>query len=333
MEFFLPIEFNRLSEPISYRDRILLIGSCFTEHIGNALLDYKYNVLQNPNGILFGPDAVSESLKNYVSAKMYSDADLFQLNGVWYSWDHHSRYAATTASQTISLINDSQHAGHEFIKAADWIIITLGSSFTYELTDAASKASKSKGDAVANCHRAPANWFKKRMLAIEETAELIHGAINLVRRKNPEVRFLFTISPVRHVRDGVIENNRSKARLLEAVHTICATTRDCYYFPAYELVIDVLRDYRFYDIDLVHPNYAATTYVMQKFSEHCIESGSLLLMQEVKKIVTARRHKALQPESDAHRRFLMDMFNRTTELQLKHPFLDLKEEIQYFLNS
>jgi GSCFA family len=147
---------------------------------------------------------------------------------------------------------------------------------------------------------------------------------------NPDLRIIFTISPVRHIRDGVVDNNRSKARLIEAVHRIIGKFDNLYYFPAYELVIDVLRDYRFYDVDHAHPNYMATEFVLEKFSETCIDEFSQQLMQDVKKIIIARKHKAFQPKTKAHHSFLMNYFEKVKTLQKEFPFLDLKEELVYF---
>ncbi|MGB3154209.1 MAG: GSCFA domain-containing protein, partial [Chitinophagaceae bacterium] len=146
----------------------------------------------------------------------------------------------------------------------------------------------------------------------------------------PKLNIIFTVSPVRHIRDGVVENNRSKARLIESVHQMVSRFEQAHYFPAYELVIDVLRDYRFYDIDLVHPNYAATEFVLEKFAENCMEEQTQQLMQEVKKIVIARKHKAFQPTTKAHQQFLHTHFEKASAMQQKYPFLDLTEEVVYF---
>jgi hypothetical protein len=159
---------------------------------------------------------------------------------------------------------------------------------------------------------------------------MLEKTLNELTRFNPNLKFIFTVSPVRHIRDGVVENNRSKARLIEVVHYLVSKFETAHYFPAYELVIDVLRDYRFYDIDLVHPNYPATEYVLEKFSETCIDPGTREIMQEVKKIVAARMHRAFQPETKAHGQFLKSHFEKAVALQKKYPFLDLKEEIRYF---
>jgi len=330
MDLLLNIDLKKLAPSVSYQDKIMLVGSCFTEHIGNALGELKFQVLQNPNGILFGPDAVCKTLLSYVDNKKYTKADLFQLNEVWNSWQHHSRFSTINADEAISIINESQQVAHQFLKQADWLFITLGSSFTYMLTQLADTTSQSIGDAVANCHRAPANWFTRKMLEIEDIKLMLEDCLKQLKKFNPELKFLFTVSPVRHIRDGVVENNRSKARLIESVHYIDAKFESAYYFPAYELVIDVLRDYRFYDIDLVHPNYPATKFVLEKFAESCIDEETRLLMQEIKKIVIARKHKPFQPQTKAHQQFLISHFEKANVLQKKYPFLNLEDELVYF---
>jgi GSCFA family len=334
MQFQLPIEIKPLSKPVTYHDKILLMGSCFTEHIGNALEELKFSVLQNPNGILFDPVSVCRSLVSYVANKKYTEADLFQLNEVWHSWNHHSRFSNINPGEAVRIVNESQQTAHEFLKQADWIIITLGSSFYYRLSKLAESPktppSEGLGEAVANCHRAPAQWFNKHLLDISETVSMLDDCIQQLLHFNPKLNFIFTVSPVRHIRDGVVENNRSKARLIESVHRIVGKYEQAHYFPAYELMIDVLRDYRFYDIDLVHPNYPATEFVLEKFAESCIDPASQELMKEVKDIVIARKHKAFQPETKAHQQFLMTYFEKTKALQKKYPFLDLKEELVYF---
>jgi hypothetical protein len=330
MQFQIPIDIKRLPKPINYKDKIMLIGSCFTEHIGNALGDLKYQVCQNPNGILFGPDSVCKSLKAYIEDKKYSKEDFFQLNEIWNSWQHHSKFSNINLEEAVSEVNKSQQQAHDFLKNANWLIITLGSSFTYRLTINADLANEKVGHGVANCHRAPSNWFSKELLEIEEIEELLNTTIKNLLTFNKNLNIIFTVSPVRHIRDGVVENNRSKARLIEAIHSTISKYNQVFYFPAYELVIDVLRDYRFYDIDLVHPNYMGTEFVLNKFAENCIDEESQLLMQEIRKIVIARKHRAFQPATKAHQQFLNAYLEKTKELQLKYPFLDLEKEISYF---
>lgn len=330
MDFMINIDLKKLPEPIKYGDKIMLMGSCFTEHIGNALSDLKFEVLQNPNGILFGPDAVCKSLLSYIDNKQYTADDLFYLNEVWNSWDHHSRFSHINKDECLQGINQSQQRAHNFLKVADWLIITLGSAFSYYLIPQPAFHQWKGGATVANCHRAPANWFNKEMLEIEAIKEMLVSCLEQLKTFNPRLKCIFTISPVRHIRDGVVENNRSKARLIEAVHQTVGKFESAFYFPAYELVIDVLRDYRFYDVDMVHPNYPATEFVLEKFSETCITEASQQLMKEVRQIVIARKHRPFQPETKAHQQFLSAHFEKTKLLQDKYPFLNLKEELVYF---
>ena len=281
MQFQIPIEIKTLPRPITYQDKLLLTGSCFTEHIGNALGELKFSVLQNPNGILFDPVSVCKSLLSYIEPKKYDETGLFQLNEVWHSWQHHSRFSNMNPAMAVKTINASQQKAHDFLKEANYIILTLGSSFLYRLRAEAPIAGSRLGEGVANCHRAPAQWFDKYLLEIEETSSMLDDCLKKLLQFNPRLNIIFTVSPVRHIRDGVVENNRSKARLIESVHRVVSQFEQAYYFPAYELVIDVLRDYRFYDIDLVHPNYPATEFVLEKFSEACIGEEARELMQEV----------------------------------------------------
>lgn len=334
MEFMIDIDLKKLPFPINYRDKILLTGSCFTEHIGNNLLELKFSVLQNPNGILFDPTSVCKSLISYVQNKKYTESDLFQLNEAWHSWQHHSRFSNIDKQMCLKNINDMQAKTHQFLKEADWIIITLGSSFSYRLTELANSLEANSpgkvGEPVANCHRAPAQWFNKHLLEIGEMITSLEDCVRQLLHFNAKLKFLFTVSPVRHTRDGVIENNRSKARLIEAIHHIVNKFEKAHYFPAYEIVIDVLRDYRFYDVDLVHPNYTATGFVLEKFAESCISEESQQLMSEVKKIVIARKHKPFQPGTKAHLSFLASHYEKTRALKEQFSFIDFTEELNYF---
>lgn len=309
MQFMLDIRISSPEPLIAYTDTILVVGSCFTEHIGGRLARLKFSVLQNPHGILFDPLSVAKSLESYIENKQYNADDLIMLNEVWQSWQHHSAFSGVDQEKVIQKMNASQQAAHQFLKQADWMIITLGSSFFYQLLDQAMP--------VANCHRAPASWFQKRMLDIDETVIALDRCIERLFQFNPRLKVIFTVSPVRHIRDGVIENNRSKARLIESVHQLADKHKQVYYFPAYELVIDVLRDYRFYDIDLVHPNYAATEYVFSKFSDSYIEPESRKLMDDLKEIITAFNHKPFQPSTQAHRQFLTNYLKKFNSLSKK----------------
>jgi hypothetical protein len=325
MQFFSTINIRLLDPFISYRDKILLTGSCFTEHIGNFLIETKFNALQNPNGILFDPVSVSSSLLSYIQNKKYIEEDLFYLNEAWNSWQHHSRFSDPDKAECLNNINESQQQAHDFLKDADWLIITLGSAFTYKLVEGS--------ESVVNCHKAPAQNFIKHLNTIEEIITAFDGVIHQLFHFNSKLKIIFTISPVRHLRDGVVDNNRSKARLIEAVHHLVNKFDKLYYFPAYELVIDVLRDYRFYDVDLAHPNYAATQFVLEKFSESCFDQSTRDLMEEIKKIAIAKKHKPFNPQSSLHKKFLQQQLEKTKRILQMHPYLNFEEEIKYFSES
>jgi hypothetical protein len=325
MDFQVPIQIESLEKGISYQDKILLTGSCFTEHIGDRLSELKFTTLQNPNGILFDPHSVASSIVSYVRNQSYEKSELIYLNELWQSWQHHSRFSNTDLDECLSVINQSQANAHQFLKSANWLIITLGSAFSYRLIEG--------NIPVANCHRAPAQYFDKHLMTIEEINTVLDNCLHQLFQFNPQLRVLFTISPVRHIRDGVIENNRSKARLIEAVHHLVKKFEKLYYFPAYELVIDVLRDYRFYDIDMVHPNYAGTRFVMEHFMNHCVDEKSKLVAEQVQQVVTARKHKAFHPNTVAHQKFMSSQFERTKQLLELYPFLALQDELNYFANK
>jgi hypothetical protein len=330
MDMMVNIDLKKLPVTINYGQKIMLIGSCFTEHIGNAMQELKFDVMQNPNGILFDPASVCRSLISYTRLAPYKEDDIFLLNEVWNSWQHHSRFSSIDKDQMLLGLNQAQQEAHNFLRNAEWLIITLGSSYSYRLTEAADGPVEM---GVANNHRAPAQWFNRHLLEIDETIDLLENCYHQLMHFNPELKIIFTISPVRHIRDGVVENNRSKARLLEAVHSTIDKFDAAYYFPAYELVIDVLRDYRFYDIDMVHPNYQATNYVLEKFTSTCINPDAKPLMEDLKKLGIARRHRAFQPNTNAHREFLRVHAEKAKTLAEKFPFLDLSSEIDYFSKS
>jgi hypothetical protein len=322
MKLLLDVNIKSPERKINYSDNIFLIGSCFTEHIGRRLEELKFRVVQNPNGILFDPVSVAKSLNSYVDLKKYTQDDLFYLNELWQSWNHHSNFSGMNAADVLLNINLSQKSAHEHLKNATFLIITLGSSFSYQLSE--------DDQPVANCHRAPGQWFNKHLLTTEETVAALEESILKLAAFNPGVQIIFTISPVRHIRDGVIENNRSKARLIEAVHQLVDKFEQAHYFPAYELVIDVLRDYRFYDIDLVHPNYAATEFVFEKFEHYFIDAEARTYMEEIKKIANGYKHKPFQPATQSHQSFLKASFEKVKILQEKLPQLDFSKELTYF---
>lgn len=329
MDFHLAFTPKSLLTEITHQHKILLMGSCFTENIGEKLVAHKFSVLQNPNGILFNPVSVKDAIENYINDKVVKEEDLFNLNESFHSWQHHSRFSGITAADAVGKINASTKQAHDFLQKTDFIIITYGSAWVYELTE---KAANTKPGAVAaNNHKAPADWFNRRLLTNAETENIINQTIKLLQQFNKTIKIIFTISPVRHIREGFVENNQSKARLISAVHEACSKFENVFYFPAYELVIDDLRDYRFYAEDMVHPNYAATNYVWEKFVAACISEPAQNLMEEINELNAAMRHKPFNASSQAHRAFKQKYLLKAKDMQQKHPSLHLQDIIDFFL--
>jgi len=321
MDFRLEFSPKPFSSLISHQDKLLLIGSCFTENIGTKLKQHKFSVLENPNGILFNPISISHSLVSYINNKQYTKDELFYENELWNSWQHHSHFSHPNQDECLRLINQSQLEANIFLKDANWLLITLGSAFVYEL--------ESK-EVIANCHKVPTDKFNKKLLTADEVMPGLNNTIQQLNAFNPSLKIIFTISPVRHLRDGFVENNRSKAVLIQAVHQLINQSDKLFYFPAYELVIDDLRDYRFYAEDMVHPNYAATNYVWDKFVTTCIDGPSQQLMKEINVINAAKNHKPFNPTSAQHKKFLQTNLEKVNKLQQAYPYINFNEEIIFF---
>lgn len=322
MSYTLPFEAKHLSKKIKHSDQLFLIGSCFTEHMTDYLNQAGLNTLCNPHGILFNPLSVTKSIATYVNCEHKKEEDLFYLNELWNSWDHHTRFSNIDKETALKEMNTSIDEAHSFIKECEWLIITLGSAFQYHLVE--------NNYPVANNHRAPRQWFEKELLSISSIQQALSDSIERVKQLNPEIEVIFTISPVRHIRDGVIENNRSKARLIEVVHNLTNQYNYIHYFPAYELIIDVLRDYRYYDIDLVHPNFAATNAVWDTFKKSSIDPAHFELMNSIEQLFRASRHKSRFPATLVHQNFINQQIALTKQMMESYPYLKIDHLIAEF---
>ena len=322
MNFFLPFQIQSFPFKICYGDKILLIGSCFSEEIGNKMIDLKFDVLQNPNGILYDPQSISDAIFSYIQNKIYKEEDLFQLNDLWHSWIHHSVFSGVNKNDVLQKINVSQSCAHDFLEKAKFLIITLGTAFHYRL--------KNSNENVANCHKAPADFFIKKLLSIEEIKTALLNAITALEIFNPGLKIIFTVSPVKHVRDGIVENNHSKARLIEVSHSVCEQKQNAFYFPSYELVTEVLRDYRFYKNDLVHPNETAINFVFEKFCDSLLDDSSKKIMKEIKNILSAINHKPFFKESLEHQKFVAAQLKNINKIESEYPFINFANEKDYF---
>ncbi len=331
MDFMLKWEAKPNEKSINFDEKVILIGSCFTEHIGNYLNENKFEILQNPNGILFDTLSVCRALQSYLENKKYTFENLFQHQELWQSWQFHSMFSGLHKDAVLQNMNKAIEIANNFLIKSDWLIITLGSSYTYKLKkDIAGEFVID--NFVSNCHKAPHQWFEKYLIPIDEQISNLDQTIYRIRKVNPKLKVIFTISPVRHIRDGIVENNRSKARLLETVHHLVQKFNGLYYFPAYEILIDVLRDYRFYDLDLVHPNYMATQFVIQQFIKNFISADTQIFLEKLKPLITAMKHKAFQPNSIAHKKFMIANGQLAANLQKEYPQLNFENELEYFGN-
>ena len=325
MEFFLPFQIQSFPFSISYDEKIVFIGSCFSEEIGNRLADLKFNILQNPNGILYDPLSISRAIFSYIENLRFNHENLFESNGIWHSWQHHSSFSGVNKNEVASKIISSQNEAHSFLKEAKFLFITFGTAYYYQL--------KKDKEIVANCHKAPSHFFEKKLLPVPEIIDATTKAIKALQRFNPSIKIILTVSPVKHVRDGIVESNRSKARLIEATHSIIEQEENVFHFPSFELVNDILRDYRFYKSDLVHPADSAIDFVFEKFSDSFFDVQTKKIMDEIKKIKAAINHKSFFKESEAHKKFIEAQIKDVQRLQNRYPFIDLTSEEKYFLEK
>jgi hypothetical protein len=298
---------------IEHFDALFFMGSCFAENIAEKVHELKFNTLINPNGILYNPYSIAQALHTYMQNKQCLENELFFHDNRWHSWQHHSRYSDAEKQNCLKRINADINAAHLFLKQCNYLFITFGSAFVYKhITD---------GSYVANCHKVPNKQFEKNLLSIEYIEEEWQKIINEIQLFNPNIKIIFTLSPVRYMRDGITENTRSKARLIEAIHSLIAQNNTCYYFPAYELLMDDLRDYRFYENDLLHPNSFAINYVWEKFSEACFSEEALKLMAQIQQLISAENHRPFNTNSESYKSFIATIECKKKELQAKYPYV------------
>jgi hypothetical protein len=319
--FRLEFDPKPFEKKIHIGQHIMLMGSCFTEHIHQRLESYKFNCLQNPHGVLFNPISIFTSLNHYLDESIIENDDLFDVQGLWRHWSFHSSLSSADKNTARIAMNDAIIKGSSYIKKADWLILTLGSAFVYYHNNQIP---------VSNCHKVPATEFVKKLITTEKIVLDFEQVYNKLLLVNPKLKLILTISPVRHLRDGFVENNRSKAILINAVDQICDRYNDVAYFPSYELIIDDLRDYRFYAEDMVHPNYLATKYVWNKFVQTAFDGSTKEVIKELDEINSAYQHRVLHPDSAEHQIFRTKYRKKILELSNRFPQMDLHNEMLHF---
>jgi len=290
-----------------------MLGSCFSENIGSKLNHFKFQATQNPLGILFHPKAIENLITNALNKKIYLSKDLIFQNEVWHSFDAHSSVSSANEKVILNTLNAAISDTNKKLKEASHIIITLGTSWVYRFIETKT--------IVANCHKIPQKKFTKELLNVTEITESLEAIIILLKSVNKEIHITFTVSPVRHLKDGFIENTQSKAHLIVAIHTILHE-QNVSYFPSYEIMMDELRDYRFYAEDMIHPNKTAVNYIWEKFVDTCFSEETKPTMKDVDLIQKGILHRPFHEKSKQHQQFLKKLEIKKEKIKSKFPFIE-----------
>jgi hypothetical protein len=272
---------------INYRNKVLFVGSCFADHLGQFFRQNHFHCLVNPNGILFNPHSVADSLNRIATCSLYDENDILIQSDRFFSWYHHGKFSSVKSNELLGEINHEKERAHDFIREAKWVIVTFGTAHAW--------FHRERRHVVANCHKVSGDCFEKKLLSADEISNQWKETIRQLRCLNSDLKFVLSVSPVRYIREGLIQNTRSKAELIRAVHSI-GELEGVVYFPAYEIVTDVLRDYRFYGEDMVHPSTQAIEYVLSCFCTSFLDSESQYVIEQMKKLNKLRKHKVLHLE-------------------------------------
>lgn len=302
-EIFIP----EASHPIDYSSRLVLLGSCFAQNMGEQFAYHQFSQTCNPLGIIFNPISIQRLIQRAVQQQEFTAEDVFFYRDCWHSFELHSQMSQLERGPMLTQVNQTLEEFRQDLQKATHLVITLGTAWVY-------RHQKSQ-QIVANCHKVSQTEFEKELLSTDQIYESLKQITAQVRSLNPNVHFIFTVSPVRHLKDGFVQNQRSKAHLISALHDFLQTDAASRYFPAYEILLDELRDYRFYADDLLHPNALAIAYIWQKWKQSHISPTAYEIMSEVDSIRKALAHRPFQPESEHHKKFLSQLQNRIQKLQ------------------
>ncbi|MBA4275383.1 GSCFA domain-containing protein [Flavobacterium sp.] len=315
MQFRTKISIPKNNDSIDYNSKIVSLGSCFAENMAEKLDYFKFQNTCNPFGIIFNPVAIEKMIHRMVNQSFYTEKDIFFHNERWHCFEVHSDLSNANKQELITNLNAILVATKLQLQAASHIIITYGTSWVYRNVES--------NAVVANCHKVPQKQFIKEILSVETIKKSMQNTLDLIQKINPNVNFIFTVSPVRHLKDGFVENQLSKAHLISAIYQILQSEicnqKSAIYFPSYEIMMDELRDYRFYAADMIHPNQIAIDYIWQRFSETSIDYESQLIMQEIGTIQKGFSHRPFNPESESHQQFLSKLQDKIAKLQKQFP--------------
>jgi hypothetical protein len=290
MKFHLNYTPEKFPFEVSHSNGCFLTGSCFAENISKKMQEQGFSIYSNPDGILFNPQSILQSLDAILEQKAFDETFILEREGLFYTFLHHSSVHASGKKELLEKIHNTQIEAHAFLKTAKYLVITFGSAFVYE--------HKAFQKVVSNCHKQPATTFEKRFLEPEAIVETYQSLIQKLKTFNPDLKIIFTVSPVKYLKDGLENNSQSKASLLLAVNRLVKNNSNCHYFPAYELQNDDLRDYRFYKEDLAHPNTQAIEYIWEKFSESAFSEKTRTINSEISKLKAAQNHRKLSASAE-----------------------------------
>lgn len=316
MEFRKTVELPTGTAELRHSDRVMLIGSCFTENMGQMFAASGFRTLVNPFGILYNPLSIAQALNRMSAGEPYTGSELLHHGGLWSSLMHHGSFSSPDQGQCLTRINESLTRGMEMLAEADWLILTFGTAWVYEW--------KETGAVVGNCHKLPDTLFTRRLLTVEEIAEEYAAVLRRLRERRKELKVMFTVSPIRHTRDGAHGNQLSKSTLLLAVERICHEVRECHYFPSYEIMMDELRDYRFYCADMIHPSPVAEQYIWERFSTTYFKRPTLEAIREYEAVRRSLDHRPLNPDTEACRQFKARLEEKVERLREKYPYINLR---------
>ena len=313
MQFRTQIPISKTNNPIGYNSKIISIGSCFAENMAEKFDYFKFQNETNPFGIIFNSVSIEKIISRIINKEFYTEKDVFFYNERWHSYEVHSDLSNSDRQELLETLNKAISETYKNLKEATHIIITYGTSWIYRNTES--------DQIVANCHKVPQKQFSKELLSVEVIQKSIQNTIDLIQVLNPDINFIFTVSPVRHIKDGFAENQLSKSHLFAGLHQALKTHNSEFithnYFPSYEIMMDELRDYRFYAEDMLHPNQVAIDYIWHKFSENYISEDSISTMQEVSEIQKSLRHRSFNPDSEQHQKFLAKLQQKISSIQEK----------------
>ncbi|WP_439185289.1 GSCFA domain-containing protein [Carboxylicivirga taeanensis] len=323
--FRTPVDVKPGEHLIGYHSRMLFMGSCFASNIGQYFANIGLNALVNPFGVLYNPFSIANSLERLIKDKQFTEDDVQNYNGLYHTFYHHSQFSAIEPDAFLKGINQSFEASRNFLKDTDVLILTFGTSWVYEHVE--------QGLIVSNCHKYPASTFKRYRLSVDEIVERFVRLIEGVREVNPDVRVMFTVSPVRHWKDGAHGNQLSKATLLLAIEQLIEKVDNCDYFPAYELLLDDLRDYRFFADDMLHPSEMAVAYIRQKFIEAQFDETAKTVLGQLLKLQQAVQHRPFNPSSSQHQAFIQKQIRKLKALQSQYQGLNLSPALDAFMQQ